>query len=290
MRAVPPERISGEDLAGEATSASQERPAGRTRSVPVLSRALAILELIAASRTGLTLPDVARKLNMPKSSAHTILLTLLRQGYVSRSYRTRRYVFSSKLLRLANQALEGLRVREAAVPQLRKLSLSTGLSVHMAILEGHEAILIAKLDPPGAAPLSTWIGRRMELHCTGVGKTLLASLPDNELRSLLERRTFSRHNENTLTTQKRLLQEVESIRTNGFAVDDEEDEVGYRCLGVPIFDHGVTIAAISVAGSVTQVTNENLKKLVEVLKRAAESITAAMKEEEPEPGSTGEPE
>lgn len=286
MMVLPVRQMDSEDVSADEASAAGVSPAGKTRSVPVLNRALAILELIAGSRNGLTLPDIARKLDMPKSSAHTILLTLLRQGYVSRSQRTRRYVFSSKLLRLANQALEGLRVREAAVPQLRKLSLSTGLSVHMAILEGNEAVLVAKLDPPGAAPLSTWIGRRMELHCTGVGKTLLAYLPDEELRTLLERRAFSRHNENTLTTQKRLQQEVESIRANGYAVDDEEDEVGYRCLGVPVFDQGAVVAAISVAGSVTQVTNDNLKKLVDVLKRASEAVTTAMKEEVPDPAST----
>src|SRR5215218_9694049 len=122
----------------EALPGPGEPHARRTRSVPVLSRALAILELIAESRNGITLPQIARKLQIAKSSAHTILITLLRQGYIGRSERTRRYVFSSKLLRLANQALEGLRIRQVAVPQLRKLSHTTGLSVHMAILEWDE--------------------------------------------------------------------------------------------------------------------------------------------------------
>src|SRR5215471_5047655 len=114
----------------------------------------------------MALPEIARKLNMPKSSAHCILLTLYRQGYLSRSERSRRYVFSTKLFRLSSQALQGLRVREVSVLELRQLSLGTGLSVHMAILEWPDAVLIAKIDPPGAPPLSTWMGRRMELHCT----------------------------------------------------------------------------------------------------------------------------
>jgi DNA-binding IclR family transcriptional regulator len=258
--------------------------ASKTRSVPVLNRALTILEVIAAAPSGMALPEIARKLHMPKSSAHCILLTLMRQGYLSRSQRSRRYVFSSKLLRLANQALQGLRVREVGIPILRQLTMSTGLSVHMAILEWPEAVLIAKVDPPGAAPLSTWMGRRMELHCTGVGKALMAFLPEDDLRNLLNGRVFSRHNENTITSNRRLLKEAESIRSNGFALDDEEDEVGYRCIGVPILDeHGAVVAAISVAGSVTQVTNDNTKRLVDVLQRAAETITTALSEGGPAP-------
>jgi DNA-binding IclR family transcriptional regulator len=267
-----------EDILHESSGAS------KTRSVPVLSRALTILEVIAASPSGMALPEIARKLRMPKSSAHCILLTLLRQGYLSRSQRSRRYVFSSKLLRLANQALQGLRVREVSIPILRQLSLNTGLSVHMAIMEWPEAVLVAKVDPPGAPPLSTWMGRRMELHCTGVGKALLAFLPDDELHSLLNGRVFSRHNENTITSTRRLLKESETIRSNGFALDDEEDEVGYRCIGVPVLDdRGATVAAISVAGSVTQVTNENMKRLADVLRRAAEAITTALCAAEPPP-------
>jgi DNA-binding IclR family transcriptional regulator len=265
--------------------------AAKTRSVPVLNRALQMLELIAASRNGLALPDVVRKLNIPKSSAHTILLTLMRQGYLHRSERSRRYVFSSKLLRLANQAVQGLRIREVSMIPLRQLCLNTGFSVHMAILEWPEAVLIAKIDPPGAPPLSTWMGRRMELHCTGVGKALLASLPEDELRNLLAERVFSRHNENTITSNRRLLQEAESIRAKGFALDDEEDEVGFRCIGVPVRDeHGATMAAISVAGSVAQVTNDNVKRLVDVLKRASERITTALCEDQPTPAEQQAPE
>jgi DNA-binding IclR family transcriptional regulator len=258
---------------------SELAEAGKTRSVPVLNRALLMLEAIAASRNGIALPEIARKLRIPKSSAHCILLTLLRQGYVSRSERTRRYALSSKFLHLANQAALGLRVREVAMPLLRQVSLSTGLSVHMAILECDEAVLIAKIDPPGAAPLSTWMGRRMEVHCTGVGKALLAGMSDDELHRLCGGRVFSRHNDNTITSARRLIQEVSGIRSNGYAVDDEEDEVGYRCIGVPVMDeYGTVIAAISVAGSVVQVTSENMKRLVGVLKNASETITEALRQ------------
>ena len=250
--------------------------AGRTRSVPVLERAFGVLELLAASSNGLTLPDIARKLQIPKSSAHCILLTLLRQGYLSRSDRTRRYVLGQKLFSLASHALAGQDVREAAMPHLRQLMLATKLTVHLGVLEGGEAILIAKVDPPGVTGLATWLGRRMDVHCTGMGKALIANLPAEDLEQFLRSRTFPRHNENTIVSSKRLKQELDTVRANGFATDDEEDEVGYRCIGVPVLDRGRIVAAVSVAGSVTQVTNENKGELVRHLTRAAEAIANAL--------------
>ena len=250
--------------------------AGRTRSVPVLERAFGVLELLAVSSNGLTLPDVARKLQIPKSSAHCILLTLLRQGYLSRSDRTRRYVLGQKLFSLASHALAGQDVREVAMPHLRQLMLATKLTVHLGVLEGGEVILIAKVDPPGVTGLATWLGRRMDVHCTGMGKALIANLPAEELEQFLRSRTFPRHNENTIVSAKRLKQELDTVRANGFATDDEEDEVGYRCIGVPVLDRGRIVAAVSLAGSLAQVTNENKADLVRSLTRAAEAIRSSL--------------
>lgn len=255
--------------------------AGHTRSVPVLVRSLAVLELLANSPNGLTLAEVGRKLHIPKSSAHCILLTFLRQDYVTRSERTRRYVLGQKIFSLASHALAGQEVREAAMPHLRQLMLATNLTVHMGVLEGTEAILVAKVDPPGVVGLATWLGRRMEVHCTGVGKALIAYLPKPELEQLVRTRTFPRHNENTIVSAKRLLQELEAVRAQGHATDDEEDELGYRCIGVPVFQGDQVVAAISVAGSVLQVTNENTKELLRQLTRTAGLIQQAL-EREPE--------
>lgn len=250
--------------------------AGQTRSVPVLIRALAVLELLANSPNGLTLAEVGRKLQIPKSSAHCILLTFLRQEYVTRSERSRRYVLGQKVFSLASHALAGQEVREAAMPHLRQLMLATGLTVHMGVLEGTEAILIAKVDPPGVTTLATWLGRRMEVHCTGVGKALIAWLPTDDREQLVRARTFPRHNENTIVSAKRLLQELEKVRIAGYATDDEEDEVGYRCLGVPVFQQARVVAAISVAGSLLQVTNENTKELIRQLTRTANLIQRSL--------------
>jgi DNA-binding IclR family transcriptional regulator len=256
--------------------------ASRTRSVPVLQRALAVLEILSTSHSGLTLPEVARRLKLPKSSAHTILITLAREGYLARSPMTRRYTLTTKFVSLANHAIEGLRIREVALPHLRQLMASTNLTVHMAILEHYDAILIAKMDPPGAGSLSTWIGRRMEVHCTGVGKALIATLPEAEREEFLRSRVFARHNDNTVVSPRLLRQQMEAVRKLGYSVDDEEDEVGFRCLGAPIpaGDGEYLNAAISIAGTVLSVNDDNKAELAAKLLRTAEQIGEAMREED----------
>jgi DNA-binding IclR family transcriptional regulator len=269
------------DLAGIGASETVDGVAGHTRSVPVLCRALSMMELLAVTRNGLTLPEVARRLAIPKSSAHCILLTLLRQNYVTRSPRTRRFTLGFKLFSLANEALSGLRLRELAVPHLRQLTLGTGLTVHMAIFDRHEAILIAKIEMPGGAGLATWIGRHMELHCTSLGKVLLASLPESELNQLLQSRTFPRHNDNTIVSNKRLIRELGNVRANGYALDDEEEEIGVRCIGIPLCaPDGTVTAAISVAGTIQQITNEDVKGIVARMTRTAAFITEALRNDE----------
>jgi DNA-binding IclR family transcriptional regulator len=264
------------DLGGIGPNPAEEVAPG-TPSVPVLGRALAIIEFLAESRNGATLPEISRRLKMPKSSAHTILVTLLRKGYITRSPRTQRFSLGFKLFAVANKALDGLPIREVAVPFMRQLSLTTHLTVHLGILEQNEAILIAKIDPPGVTKLSTWIGRRMELHCTGIGKALIAYLPKEEQLRLVHSRVFARHNESTIVSPKRFMDEIDRIRRDGYSIDDEEDEVGFRCLGVPILDsEDELLGALSFAGTVLTVNNENTKDLVAKMKQTAAQIAQAM--------------
>ena len=140
-----------------------ERPV-KTPSVPSLERALVILELLATSRAGLTLPEIATELRLPKSSVHCLLVTLERHRYLHRNDRTSRYMFGSKLFSLGNMSLNGLRVRQVAGPHMRSLTERTGLTTHLGVLERYEAVLMEKVDPPGVFKIATWLGKRMDLH------------------------------------------------------------------------------------------------------------------------------
>lgn len=184
----------------------------RTASVPALEKGLAVLEHMARSRRGLTLPEISRRSGLPKSTVHQLVLTFERCGYVRRSGLSARLVLDVKLLMLGSAALRGLKLREQAQPFLRELSQQTGLTVHMAILGRDDAVLVEKLEAPGAFRVATWVGRRMDLHSTGVGKALMAHVPEPEIDRLIREHGISRHNENTIYLPGRLKAELEKVR------------------------------------------------------------------------------
>jgi DNA-binding IclR family transcriptional regulator len=254
----------------------------KTRTVPSLDKALCILELLTHSRAGLTLPELVEQSGLAKSSVHYLLVTLERRGYVTRMERTGRYVLGMRVFSMANSVLRGLSQRQRAAPYLAALRLRTGLTVHMAILEQGEAVLIAKHDGPTGLRLATWIGKQMDLHCTGLGKALIAFLPEAEREVAISERPFSRHNENTITNPKRLRENLELAARNGYALDDEEDELGSRCVGVPIFGtDSRPIASLSVAGSLNEITQDNVAMLAAECKRAAAAISRVLVEPSP---------
>jgi DNA-binding IclR family transcriptional regulator len=246
----------------------------KTPSVPALERGLAILELVAGSRTGLTFSQITRHLDFPKSSIHCLLLTFEREGYLSRSETTGRYFCGTKLVRISNTAMQGVMLRERAAPVLRGLMDRTELTVHMAIFEAGEATLIAKVQRVGTQKVATWVGKRIDVHCTSLGKCLVASMPEPELEHLVQEHGLLRHNENTIVSLSRLKQELAGIRQKGWAIDDEEEEIGYRCIGAPVLGkEGRAIAAVSISGTTEQIRNENYTALVQEVTRAAAELS-----------------
>jgi DNA-binding IclR family transcriptional regulator len=249
----------------------------KTPSVPALERGLAILELVAMSRNGLTFSQIARQLEFPKSSIHCLLVTFEREGYLHRHEPTGRYVCGEKLIKIANSAMSGILFREKALPVLRSLAERTSLTAHMAILDGGVATLIAKADMAGTQKVATWVGKRIDIHCTSLGKCLTAYLAETDLDSLVREHGLLRHNENTIASVSGLKRELSKTRTLGYAIDDEEEEIGIRCLGVPVFgaNHDV-IAAISVSGTVSHMQPEQCGALINELRRCASEIAARL--------------
>jgi DNA-binding IclR family transcriptional regulator len=182
-----------------------------------------------------------------------------------------------QLISLSRSALENLDLREEAKPFLRSLMQESGLTVHMAVLERDEAVIIEKVEASGLVRLASWIGRRLDPNCTGVGKALLAFLPEDELNRLLESTVFARHNSRTITSKSALRRELLRVRQSGYALDDEEDEPGLRCLGAPVFDqNGRAVAAISVAGTTTQIAIDRVPSLARMVIRAALQISSSL--------------
>src|SRR5690348_7660376 len=256
------------------SSASRSAASRKTLGAPAVERALDILELLSSSKAGLTLSDLSNSLGVPKSSVHYLLNALLRRGYLHRNEVTNRLLLGLKILTLQNAALNSIELRRHAAPHLRRLMEYSGLTVHLAILQGDEVVLVDKLTPPGVARVATWVGKRMDLHCTGVGKAIMAYLPDEQFDRLARDRGFVRYNDNTTIARNGLVEEVSRIRKLGYSIEDEEGEIGFRCVGSPIFDReGHVTAAVSVAGTTSQVTPENASLLSEQVRETAAAIS-----------------
>ncbi len=253
--------------------------------VPSLERGLAILEILAQSRAGLSLSQVTRHLALPKSSVHCLLRTFESTGYVYKDGPSSKYRVSLAICDLARQALQGISLRDQARQHLRRLSEQTGLTVHMAVLEQGACVLIEKVTPPGVSRTCTWIGKQLALHCTALGKALLAHIPEADAEQLIADQGLIRYNDNTICSIRHLKQELELIRSRGYALDDEEEEIGVRCLGAPIFNaNNDAIAALSVVGNAAQIPGENFLQLHQNVQEAAKKVSDQMRSAQLEAG------
>jgi DNA-binding IclR family transcriptional regulator len=254
-----------------------------------VERALAMLEAVAQAADGLSNAEISRKLQIPKSSASYILRTLETQGYLNRNAETGKYRVGLKVLSLSRGALIGIDVREVALPIMRHLVEKTNLTCHLAILDGPDAVYIEKVEPTGFIRMDTWVGRRMRVHATSVGKSLVAHIPQERLEKMLAERGMEKRTSKTITSLPKLLKDLEKVRDQGYAVDDEENNMGARCVGAPVFNQDGSIeAAIGLSGTINQVNPHTMPRILEHLKDAARHVSMQLGYRAPHRRATGD--
>ena len=249
---------------------------GKGPRVTAVHRGLQILELLAGQGKSWGTAEISRRLKIPKSTTSYLLHTLMGRGYLRREA-DGTYRLSMKLLTLGSLALHGVEMREIAVPILRRLVAETGITGHLAVLEGSEAVFIERVPSPGFLQVDTWVGRRMPLHSTGSGKVLLAFSSPEQVHSLLSAAGLPRSTPQTIVSLPRLKQELRRIRDCGFALDDEENTAGVRCVAAPVFDLSRRVVAVlSLTGAVQQMTDDQLPRMAERLKESGRQMTLAL--------------
>jgi IclR family acetate operon transcriptional repressor len=191
--------------------------------------------------------------------------TLVNRGYV-RQEPSKRYALGPRLIRLGEGA--GRLLGSWARPALTRLVDEVGETANMAVLEGDEAVYVAQVPSRHSMRMFTEVGRRVRPHCTGVGKALLAQLSEPRVREILERTGMEAQTRNTLTDPEALLAELERIRERGYAVDDEEQEIGVRCVAVPL-PGAPALTALSVSGPSARMTGETVQDVVPVMREIA---------------------
>ncbi|MCU1222741.1 MAG: IclR family transcriptional regulator [Edaphobacter sp.] len=241
-----------------------------------VERAFAILEFLNSSRRGWNISEMSRKLGLPKSSTHVLFATLDKLGYITEYQSSRRYQLSPKLYGLGRRALETTPLPMIALPHLHWLVQQTNLTAHVGILEKKQVVFVQKVDGPGIIKFDTYIGKCSQLHCTGLGKSLVAFRPEEEIKSLLDRYTFSRFTKQTISSLSTFITECERIRHAGYSMDDEEEELGIRCVAVPVLSDGFAVAAVSVTGTTAQMPLEAIANIVSKTICAARRIAAQL--------------
>ncbi|MBU7600538.1 IclR family transcriptional regulator [Streptomyces sp. P38-E01] len=240
--------------------------------VQSLERAFDLLERMADAGGEVGLSELSSSSGLPLPTIHRLMRTLVACGYV-RQQPNRRYALGPRLIRLGESASRLLGTW--ARPYLARLVEETGETANMALLDGDEVVYVAQVPSRHSMRMFTEVGRRVLPHSTGVGKALMAHMPDVEVRALLARTGMPAATDRTLTTPEGFLGALEITRDRGFALDDNEQEIGVRCIAVPIPD-SPTAAAISVSGPAGRVTDPATEKIVPLLQDVARELSVAL--------------
>lgn len=224
-----------------APTTGTDRASGGVQSV---ERAFQLLEALADAGGVATLSELSASSGLPMPTIHRLVRTLAQQGYV-RQDSARRYTLGPRLIRLGETA--GRLLGSWARPYLAELMEATGETANLAVLEGGEVVYVGQVQSRRSMRMFTEVGRRVQPHCTGVGKALLAQLPEDEARAVLGPDPLPAHTSYTVTDPRLLLEQLAEARERGYVVDDQEQEIGVRCIAVSV-PGAPTPTALSVSG------------------------------------------
>ena len=248
--------------------ADQPTRAPRTGGVQALDRAFDLLELMAEAGGEVALSQLAAASGLPVPTIHRIVRTLVASGYVLQ-LPSRRYALGPRLIGLGESAART--VEAWAGPHLLALAESTGETANLAMLDGDLVVYVAQVPSSRhTVRMFTEVGRRVYAHCTGVGKAMLAQLPEDEVRGMVERAGMPAMTARSITEVDALLDELASVRAAGHAVDDGEQETGVRCVAVAVPNRPAT--ALSVSGPAGRVTPDAVQGMLPELLAAADRL------------------
>jgi DNA-binding IclR family transcriptional regulator len=237
--------------------------------VQTIERVTALLDLLGSFSHGISLHEISLTLGLPKGTCHRLLNSLAYFDFVRQDPKTRYYSLGFKHLELASRLLRQIDFRETATPFLKELSNKTKETVHLVILDRDEILYIEKFEPydgQNGLQMASKIGHRSPAHSCAVGKMLLSEFPRERVEAIIQSKGLPKRTENTITNKKLLFEHLRQIREKGYSIDDEENEVGIRCVAAPIRNAmGEAIAAISISGPAIRITKQAIEETLKVL-------------------------
>lgn len=250
--------------------------ASKKYNVPALEKALAIIETLSDMDEPIGVSELCKLLDIPKTSVFFILNTLDKHQYILKT-EDGRYKLGTRFISIGLSVLNKIDIRAIAKPFMLELLRETGFTIHLAVLDGYEAMYIDKVENQAFVKFSTYIGQRLPLHASGVGKALACHLTDEQLDELHQTKGLPAKTENTITSLKEFKIAIETYRKQGYAIEDEEGEVGIRCIGSSILDHdGIQLAAISITALRSDLPAHEIQIVGEKVKAIALKISSQL--------------
>ncbi len=253
-----------------------EKSDNKNDSIQSVERALDIIEILSVEPQGLGVTEVAEKAGLHKSTAHRIIKTLADRGYLERT-EAGGCKIGLKCIEAVSCYINSLELQTQARPHLATLTGELGLTAHLGVLDGDQVVYIEKMDVISSVRLYSQIGAHVHAYCSSLGKILLSAYSGTELRDRMSNCSFIKYTENTIAGMDELEAELGKVRKQGWAMDNEEFEIGHRCIAAPIYDYrGDIIAAISASGSSRQLTEERFDEVIEYVKETGMQISHEM--------------
>ncbi|MGB0665110.1 MAG: DNA-binding transcriptional regulator KdgR [Pontibacterium sp.] len=250
-----------------------EKQTNQVEAVSSVLKTFAILEGLAETKSiGVT--DLAQKLMTSKSTVYRFLQTMKMLGYVSQEGDTDRYALTLKLFELSSKSLEYVDLIGSAEKRMRRIAEETKEALHLGTRDGQSIVYIFKVDSQYNLRMQSKIGGRNPLYSTAIGKVLLASLTDQEVRGILEGVVFLPHTDNTHADIDSLFKELAVVKEQGFGEDVEEQEQGLRCIAAPIYDRfGNVTASMSLSYPTIRHTDEKREQYIALLQQQADEVS-----------------
>ncbi len=243
-----------------------------------VEKTLQIVEVMAHSRDAMRLRDIAQAVAMPASTTLRMVNTLVTLGYATQEPDTQRYRLTLRFAQIGGLISAQFSIRDVVRPYLMSLSAQFKESACLAVEEDMEVIYIDIADgPDGMLKITQRIGKRAPMHSTGVGKLMLTNYTKEQLNTLVERKGLVALTSHTASTPEALEKELNTIRAQGYALDDEECELGARCVAAPIYNHrGKIVAALSISGPISRMTHQRVREIAPVLVKTTREISSMM--------------
>ena len=250
------------------------KPGAITAQVQSLTRGLSILEALAKAEAGVSLTDIAQRVQLPVSTTHRLLSTLEKMGYVYQAEELSRWYVGLQAFTVGAGFLANRDFVGQSHVYMRRLMEQSGETANLAILDGTEAVFIAQVQCREMMRILVKLGSRVPLHASGVGKAIFAALPDEQIDAILKVKGLPRITSNTIVAPETMWAALKVIRHRGYSFDDEEHAPGTRCVAATIYDeHAEPLGAISLAGPSSRLADDRIKQLAPTVAHTAEELT-----------------